>query len=171
MSALAMTILALLTLSPGNYARHIRDHSLPPQHRAQQLADHVEHAAFSTGLPRALLTAHWYYESTLHHRAMNRTTKAFGIGQLMPTSIWHKGWLKSCARDSYACEVKDAEYAAVALKYYKNACGTVARALTAYRVGHCAGVGPKAKTTLRLAKMVQERMNNPSLQPLRAPRF
>lgn len=169
MSSLTLVILALLTVSPGHYAKHIQYGALPPRHEAVRLSENVEHGAFVAGVPRAVLTAHWYYESTLNHKAVNKVSGAFGIGALLPSSIWARGWMKSCARDQYACDVKDAEYAAIALRHYLDKCGTMLRALTAYRVGHCKVPGPKAKATLRLAQRIQYRMDHPSPTPFKAP--
>jgi hypothetical protein len=170
MSSLALAILALLTLSPGHYAQHIRQHALPPCQRAQQLSEHIEHAAFVAGVPRAVLTALWFHESSLNHKAVSRTG-AEGIAQLQPGTPWYRGWLKDCARDPWACEQKNAENGALALAFYRRQCGSMPRAIQAYRTGRCGPPGPRTQATMRLAMQVSFRMQVPSKRPLVAARL
>jgi hypothetical protein len=171
MSNLALVIVALLTLGNGRFAPHLTERVPSADIGAQRLESDIESAAIVSRIPRAILTAHWYYESTLNHRALNNSTGAYGIGQLMPGFVWHRRWLKDCARDPYACNAKSAEHAAMALRHYIDRCGTMLRALTAYRVGHCQEPGPRAKATVRLANMVTYRLQHPSRARLIAPRL
>lgn len=158
MTNLAYILLSMLTIGPGVYTRHIRDHALPPQHRAQQIAEYVEHASIVTGISRPILAALWFTESTLNPKAEHKATHAYGIGQLLPGTPFYNQWTRDCARDPYACEVKGAEHSARALKAYLSRCGTMARALAAYRIGHCMPPGPKTWQTIRLAQRIESRL-------------
>jgi hypothetical protein len=170
MNILTPIILALLTIAPGRYSSHLERHALPPCHRAQQLAEHIEHGAFVAGVPRAVLTALWFHESSLNHKAVSRTG-AEGIAQLQPGTPWYRGWLKDCARDPWACEQKNAENGAIALAHYRRECGTMARAIQAYRTGRCGNPGPRTLATMRLAHRISFRMHTPSSAPFVAARL
>jgi hypothetical protein len=174
-SSLATVILALLSIAPGRYSRHIEAHALPPQHRAQQIAEYAEHGEVVTGISRVVLVALWYGESTLNPAAENKRTKAYGIGQILPSTPWYNAWTQDCAMDPFACEVKGAEHSARALRYYTRQCGSLLRGLTAYRAGRpngsCLPPGPKALATIRLAQTIAYRMRVKSTRPLVAARL
>jgi hypothetical protein len=138
---LALTIAALVAVTPA---------------RAEQLAGHFAAAAQAEHVGAHWLVALAYHESSMRHTAVSRRG-ARGLLQLMP--LW----------GVYRDEAQHVAVAARVLRLYRARCGTMVRALTAYRVGHCAGVGPRAVATARLARMVRARLERPSANRLRAP--
>lgn len=170
-SALGLAISCLLSLGHGRYARHIEDHALPVAHRTTQLAEHAEHGETVSGVSRYWLVAHWCYEATLDHGAENDRTKAFGIGQLHPLSRWYRGYLKDCALSPFACEAKSAEWSAIAMRDYRRQCGTMLKAVSAYKIGHCVEPGPQAYLTQKLAMQLAWRVKHPSTARIYAARL
>lgn len=91
--------------------------------------------------------------------------------QLHPSNPFYAGWLSVCAKEPYFCDAAAVEYGALALAAYRKRCGSMLRAITAFRIGHCTKPGPRAKATMLLAQAIHWRVKNPSKAPLRAPRL
>jgi hypothetical protein len=166
-NALAAAILALLTIGPGRYAAHVERQALPARSWAQQRAEWVDRAATVSGVPRAVLVALIHHESTFDEFARS-PLGAEGLMQLMPGLPAHNYWLSVCAKEPAFCGYAHVEAGAIHLAQLRKRCGTMARALAAYRLGHCAEPGPRTWATIRLAQRVSYRLHIVSSAPLRA---
>lgn len=165
LTPVALAILALLATSdaPRTYASHLGPH---PEARAAQLGAYVESAARSARLDVASYLALLYHESGLSLRARSRVG-AIGVGQL----YWRgyvRSWRADCRLAPSRCEESQFTHAAWALRSSLRQCRTYLRAYHSYRSGAC-GVNSKALATARLARMIRERLERPSLNRLRAP--
>ena len=169
-SAVALAILALMTVSPGQYSRVVTSQALPPVHWAMQRAEWIDSAHRASKVPHAVLVALVTHESGWRSHAKS-PVGAEGLMQLMaPLPAWRQ-WVLDCARDSYACDQKNIEAGAVALALYKRRCGSMLGSLHAYRIGHCGVPGPRAHATMQLARTVAWRIKHPSARPIRVPRL
>jgi soluble lytic murein transglycosylase-like protein len=173
-SPLTLIILSLLTIGPGRYAPHVQRQALPATQWAEQRAEWVQRAADVTGMPRGVLTAMVYYESTFRDSSRS-SAGAAGPLQLLSGTPHHRAWMSVCAKEPAFCGAANVEQGALVLKAYKRRCGTMLRAITAYRAGtpggRCMEPGPKAHATMALARQINWRLKHPSTRPLRAPRL
>jgi hypothetical protein len=155
-NALALIILALLTVAPGRYAPQLTRDPLGPDMAAQSWAEDIQQACRVAGVPESDYTALLMYESAF--RDVVSPVGAQGPSQLLPGTPWHRAWLIDQARDPFASRLKNIEHGARALRYYQDACGPGSRAFQGYRVGHCGKPGPRSMQTLRLAHQIEQRL-------------
>lgn len=118
--------------------------------RAVELGTCITRAAEQTGEDPYVLTALYKHESGFDVSAMNARTGAFGLAQLHPL-FWGKDLVRGCGQNPTLCTWLQVLRGAEALHHYRQKCGSVGRAVTAYRVGHCRQ-GPHGPETLKVLR-------------------
>lgn len=125
-------ILFLCTLPGGGYARQLGDH---PRERAEEIATVIVDAASNHGVDPYLLAALAYKESGFDHAAVSPEA-SFGLLQVNARG-WGRKALNKCLIDPRFCLFWSTWSGAEAFAHYLKRCGTEARAVAAYRFGHC----------------------------------
>jgi Transglycosylase SLT domain len=157
MTALAVVLLGLLTVweGPGEvvYVRHLREHALGAEARAEQIATTLRTAAHTQGVPVELFVALAVLESGLDAEAESRKG-ALGLLQLNPRSRWGRAWVADCDAFQGLCGPRNAHWGAVALRDALAECGSEGAAVGFYRTGRCV-TGPRARQVLALRARIR----------------
>lgn len=153
--ALALAILHLVSAPSGILPDHFASAPIGPMHRATSIATTLLIAADANNLDVTLLTALDYWESGFDDNAVS-SRLAFGQMQLLPR--YHRDIMAYCRRHPERCQIAVINRGAEVLAHYKRACKTDARAVRAYRVGHCAPPVANTFKVLRTRKWLRSRL-------------
>jgi hypothetical protein len=146
-------ILALVTLPDGTFAPHFAQHPAGPVARSEHVAQLLVAAGKAHDVDPYLLTALAYHESGFDFAAVS-SVGAVGPLQVMP-AYWGREPFKLCLRHPIHCEWYLLSGGAKALSHYIAKCNSEARGVTAYRVGACRPVGPRARQVMRLRAAIR----------------
>jgi hypothetical protein len=122
---------------------------------ADTIGQAVIDAAQAHDVDPYLLIALLSHESDFLPQARSKVG-AWGIAQLHP-GYWGRDAKRKCNASPGLCTWWSVWYGAIALRHYQRTCGSEAKAITAYRVGHCSGVGPKARQVLRTRALIRRK--------------
>lgn len=156
----ALTAAILYLSSPGGIlVPHFAQAPLGPEHRAESLATTFTLAAEKHDLDVTLLVALAHWESGFDDRAVSHVG-AFGVLQLLPR--WHRDIRGYCFRHPELCGVAVIDRGAQVLARHKRTCVSDARAIRAYRLGHCSAPVATTYKVLRTRSWLRKRLGHGS---------
>lgn len=122
-----------------------------------ELAAAAEHAARLHGVDAYLLVALSYHESSLNWRAVEPSTGARGLLQLMPRSRWGRAAQRACrGQRAAACIRAQFEQGARALRYGVEACSlSELHGVAFHRFGDCFPVRWRESAVLALRDRIR----------------
>lgn len=165
MTPLAAALLSAVTIwttPSGNPvpARHVRD--LGGAAYVEHVAHHVEDAALLSQVDAHLLAALVLSESALNPYAVS-SRGAYGLGQLMPGSVWGRRARSLCkGRSALDCRTEvSVLVAGEALRHGFIVCGDWGLAIGWYRSGRCVR-GGRVRLIVEMAQVLREHSNGHS---------
>jgi hypothetical protein len=131
-SYIAAAILSLCSMPGGGFCEQLGDR---PAKRARELASVLFDAAESHHIDPFMLTALAFRESSFDQSAVSAAA-SFGLLQVNARG-WGRVALSRCLVSPEDCLRSQVQAGAEALAHYARKCGPDARAVAAYRHGHC----------------------------------
>jgi hypothetical protein len=127
--------------------------SLGGEEYLRQQASYIQEVAEYTGVHHNWIIALMRYESAFKK---NEVSSVGALGSMQLHGFLKHRWLQSCKISKKDCDFNNVLYGALALRMFKDQCGSYSSALGKYRSKHCQ-IGPQALKVIRFKEILDEK--------------